>query len=220
MGLTSAPPTPTRPNAAARAGLPLPTRQRRPGWTALALTLIIGLGTVGAWLYSAAGSKTSVIVVAREVPAGRSIARTDLSTVAVAGPVTAIAGQRLDEVVGQTASVQLLPNMLLQRSMISANPGLSSTQAQVGVAVKPGQIPADGVVPGDVVTVVQLPAPDAGPAGSATVLVQRAEVFASRDDPALAGGTLLTLVVPVDKAVSVAAASGAGRAAVIRVAPR
>ncbi len=88
------------------------------------------------------------------------------------------------------------------------------------MAVKPGQIPADGVVPGDVVTVVQLPAPDAGPAGSATVLVQRAEVFASREDPALAGGTLLTLVVPVDKAVSVAAASGAGRAAVIRVAPR
>ena len=65
MGLTSAPPTPTRPNAAARAGMPLPTRQRRPGWTALALTLIIGLGAVGAWLYSAAGSKTCLLYTSR-----------------------------------------------------------------------------------------------------------------------------------------------------------
>jgi len=45
-------------------------------------------------------------------------------------------------------------------------------------------------------------------------------VFASREDTAQAGGTLLTLVVPIAQAVPVAAASAAGRIAVIRVAPQ
>lgn len=216
MTATTAPP---RPIASNRLGVALPTRQRRPGWTALALTLVVAFGALGAWLYSSAGAKTAVVVVVREVPAGHAIARTDVSTVAVAGSVTAIAGERLDSVVGQTTTVHLLPNMLLQRSMISAEPGLTAAQAQVGVAVRSGQIPADGLAPGDAVTVVALPAPDAPATSTPSVLVERAEVFAVREDPAQAGGTLLTLVVPTERAVSVAAASGAGRAAVIRVAP-
>lgn len=209
----------SRPVPPGRAGVALPTRQRRPGWTALALTLVVAFGAVGAWLYSSAGSKTAVVVVVREVPAGHVIDRADVSTVAMAGAVTAVAGERLDSVVGQTAAVHLLPNMLLQRSMVTAGPGLTPAQAHVGVAVRSGQIPADGLAPGDAVTVVELPAPDAPASTSASVLVERAEVFAVREDPAQAGGTLLTLVVPTQKAVSVAAASGAGRAALIRVAP-
>lgn len=208
------------PQAASRAGAALPTRQRRPGWTALAVTLVVAFAAIGAWLYSSAGAKTAVVVVVRQVPAGHVIARTDLSTVAVAGAVTAVSGQNLDSVVGQVAAVPLLPNMLLQRSMITTEPSLTATVAQVGVAVRSGQIPADGLAPGEAVTVVELPATGAPESASASVLVDRATVFAVRDDPALAGGTLLTLVVPAERAVAVAAASGAGRAALIRVAPR
>ena len=206
--------------SASRAGSALPTRQRRPGWTALALTLVVAFAAIGAWLYSSAGAKTAVVVVVRQVPAGHVIARTDLTTVAVAGAVTAVSGQNLDSVVGQLAAVPLLPNMLLQRSMITTEPALTPTMAQVGVAVRSGQIPADGLAPGDAVTVVELPPTGAPESASASVLVGWATVFAVRDDPALAGGTLLTLMVPAERAVAVAAASGAGRAALIRVAPR
>lgn len=214
-GRSTSPPQP-----AARAGAPLPTRQRRPGWTALAVTLVVAFAAIGAWLYSSAGAKTSVVVVVRQVPAGHVIARSDVSTVAVAGAVTAVSGQNLDSVVGQVAAVPLLPNMLLQRSMVTSEPALTSTLAQVGVAVRSGQIPADGLAPGDAVTVVELPPTGAPESASASVLVDQATVFAVRDDPALASGTLLTLVVPAERAVAVAAASGAGRAALIRVAPR
>jgi hypothetical protein len=208
----------TRPGALpGQAGAPLPTRQRRPGWTALAVMLIVGFAAAGAWLYTAAGAKTAVVVVVRDVPAGHRIARSDVSTVDVAGAVTAIAGGRLDSLVGQTAVVHLLPNMLLQRSMVTSAPGLPSTQAQVGVAVKSGQIPADGLAPGDVVEVAALPAANAIAPVTAQVLVERAEVFAVRDDPATPGGTLLTLVVPSGQAVPVAAASVAGQIALIRV---
>jgi hypothetical protein len=199
--------------------MPLPTRQRRPGYAALAVFLIIGFAAVGGWLYLQAGAKTPVVVVVADVPAGHTIQRADLSTVPVAGGVTAIAGNHMDSVVGQAAAVHLLPNMLLQRSMVTSGSGLSSGSAQVGVAVKSGQIPADGLVPGDRVQVVRLPDPAAAEAQPARMLVDRAEVYAAREDPAQAGGTLLTLVVPREKAAEVAAASGAGQAAVIRVSP-
>jgi hypothetical protein len=179
--------------------------------------LIVGFAAVGAWLYTAAGAKTAVVVVVRDVPAGHRIARSDVSTVDVAGGVTAIDGDRLDSVVGQAAAVHLLPNMLLQRSMVTSATGLAPSQAQVGVAVKSGQIPADGLAPGDVVEVAALPAANATLPGMPQVLAERAEVFAVREDPATPGGTLLTLVVPTAQAVPVAAASVAGQIALIRV---
>jgi flagella basal body P-ring formation protein FlgA len=97
----------------------LPTRQRRPGLVALAIALIVGLAALGMYLYQQAGAKTPVLVVAREVPAGHVVARADLTAVSVAGPVTAVAAGHIDSVVGQTAAVDLLPNMLVQRSMLT-----------------------------------------------------------------------------------------------------
>ena len=196
----------------------LPTRQRRPGWVALGVALVVGFAAIGAYLYTAAGAKTAVVVVVREVPEGRQIVRADLSTVAVAGGVTAIAGSGLESVVGQTAAVRLLPNMLLQRSMVTSGAVLAATEAQVGVVVKPGQIPADGLRPGDVVEVVALPSASSAKPGPPEVLVERARVFAAREDPSQLGGTLLTLVVQKTQAVPVAAASGAGQIALIKVA--
>ncbi len=201
--------------------MPLPTRQRRPGWTALAVALILGFAALGAYLYVQAGAKTPVVVVVADVPAGHVLTRTDVSTVAVAGGVTAIAAERLDTVVGQRASVHLLPNMLLQNSMVSDQPGLSAAQAAVGVVVKSGQIPADGLTPGDTVAVVALPpAATSTGAAAAQVIVASALVDAFRQDPAQTGGSLLTLIVPRESATAVAAASGAGKIALVEVAPR
>ena len=41
---------------------PLPTRQRRTGWTALGAVLVIGIGAAFGYLYSTAGSKEPVVV--------------------------------------------------------------------------------------------------------------------------------------------------------------
>ena len=207
----------------ARAGAPLPTRERKPGYVAMAVLLIVGLAALFGFFYQQAGSKQPVVVVAREVPAGHVLQREDLSTVDVAGGVVAIAGANLESVLGQVATVPLLPNTLLQRSMVTDENPLTADQARVGVALKSGQIPAEGVQPGDVVQVVQLPgdgqaAPTKDQAGP-PVLVDRATVYAAAEDPALSGGTLLTLVVPADMAPLVAVAGAAGRVAVIAVRP-
>ena len=123
----------------ARVGAPLPIRQKRPGYAALAMVLIVGLAAVGAYFYSQAGKKVPVVVVTTDVPAGHKIQRGDLSTVQVAGSMTAIGGANLNSVVGQTAVVELLPNTLLQRSMVTSAPALDSSAAQVGVAVSRGR---------------------------------------------------------------------------------
>lgn len=204
----------------ARVGAPLPIRQKRPGYAALAVVLIVGLAALGAYFYSQAGKKVPVVVVTTRVPAGHTIERSDLSTVQVAGNVTAIGGANLNSVVGQTAVVELLPNTLLQRAMVTSAPALTSSVAQVGVAVSPGQIPADGLNPGDTVQVLQLPVKNSASSvapSAPSVLAAGATVYSSTSDPSRSGGTLLTLVVPKPAAGAVAAASNAGLIALIRV---
>jgi len=205
-----------------RSAGPLPTSRRRPGIVALGVGLVIGLGSLGAWLSVHAGAKTPVVVVVSEIPAGHRIGRADVSTVAVAGGVTAIAGANLGSVVGQDAAVTLLPGMLLQRSMVTAATGVAPREAEVGVAVASGQIPADGLRPGDTVQVLRLPGTASTRADrsedSVRELVDSAVVFSVRADPAQAGGTLITLTVPSEDGPSVAEASGAGQVALLRIA--
>jgi hypothetical protein len=197
---------------------PLPTRQRRTGYAALGLLLIIGLGAAFGYLYSTAGEKVPVVVVASKVAAGEVIERSDLSTVDVAGDITAIAGANLESVVGERAAVGLLPNTVLQRSMVTDVDPTPAGLVQVGVAVKGGQIPAEGLVPGDQVQVLRLPPQGGtGPAVVPDVVVVKAAVFAAVPDPVQAGSTLLTLLVPAEQAAAVAGASGAGAVALLKV---
>jgi Flp pilus assembly protein CpaB len=204
-----------------RPGTPLPVRQKRPGYAAIAIVLIVGLGALGAYFYSKAGEKTPVVVVTKDVPAGHRITRDDLSTVNVAGGVTAIAGSHLDSVVGQVAAVELLPNTLLQRAMVTSASPLPAGSSMVGVELKPGQLPAAGVTDGAHVQVLQLPNKNTTSASSspqnATVLATSATVYDSASDPSQTGGTLVTLIVPSDEAAPIAAASSAGLVALVQV---
>lgn len=201
------------------ARLPLRTRQRKPGYIALAVALVVGLAAAGGYFYTVAGSKTPVVVVVNEIPAGHVVTREDLSTVDVAGGVTAVAAANIGTVVGQTATVTLLPDTLLQRSMVTDGPLLGADEAQVGVEVVGGQLPADGLLPGDTVLVLQLP--DKSQAGTqleATTLVEKATVFATAADPSDASGTLVTLVAPAAAAPAIAVASNFKLVALVKVA--
>ena len=196
----------------------LPTRQRHRGFIALAVALIVGFGAIGGYLYSTAGAKTPVVMVIHRIGVGQVVQRSDLTTVPVSGRVVAVAGDNLASVVGLRAAVTLLPDTLLQRAMVTAGQSVPAGQAQVGVAVRSGQIPADGLAAGDLVRVVQLPTKGSADA-QASVLTERAQVFSSRPDPALSGGTLVTVVVPEAASTAVAAASGVGAVALVKVAP-
>lgn len=227
-GGSSSPATATAAGAAREvvARSPLPVRQRRPGLAAVGVIVVLGMGAVFGWMYTTAGEKTPVVVMAREVPVGQVIERSDLSTVDIAGSVTAIAGANLSTVVGQRAAVGLMPGTLLQRSMLTDGEPIAAGQVQVGVALKPGQLPADGVVAGDKVMVLglgQAAGPSQTPAESSTaapgpvVLADAATVFAVRADPTQTGGTLVTLLVATAQGPVIAEASSTGNTALIKV---
>ena len=181
------------------------------------MIVVLGMGAVFGWLYTTAGEKTPVVVMAKQVPVGQVIERADLSTVDVAGSVTAIAGANLQSAVGQRAVVGLLPGTLLQRGMLTSGDPIPAGQVQVGVALKAGQLPADGVTAGDTVAVLRLGASPAGAAAAPVVLADAATVYAVREDPTQTGGSLVTLVVTADQGLAIAEASSTGNAALIKV---
>jgi hypothetical protein len=181
---------------------------------------MVTVGALTGFTFSRAGAKAPVVVMVRTVPAGHVITRADLSTVALAGALTTIAARDLSAVVGRRVKVTALAGTPLQRSMLSTAADLQEDQAQVGLAVAAGQIPADGVQAGDTVEVLRLPGTDSGeaPSDPAQILVEAASVWSAQPDPAHPGGMLLTVTVPSETVGATVSASGAGQVAVVRVA--
>ena len=195
---------------------PLPTSNRPRGYVALAAVLIVGFAVLGYWFYAQAGDKVSVLVAAREIPAGHVITSADVVSEPVAGGITAVAADHLSEVVGHTAAVEILPRTPVQLAMISTGNPLPAGDLLVGVAETPGQIPSSGLAPGDVVDVLQLPSKTAPTASVSSPLLATAVVFDVRPNPAVEGGTLLTLEAPKAAAYAITTASDAGLVALVQ----
>lgn len=203
---------------------PLSTRTRPKGYAALAVALIIGLGALGYYFYTTAGAKVPVVVASRDIAVGHTITRADLSTIEVSGGITAVGGNNLSSLEGQTAAVGIKAETPIQRSMVTTGSTVKAGQGLVGVATVAGQIPSSGLAPGDKVEVFSLPqkatdvAPStSGSAASAAVLVPSATVFDVRANPSASGGTLLTLIVPSTSAYGVAQASNSGLIALVKI---
>jgi hypothetical protein len=217
-----APPTTANGHRPGLQGTALPTRTRPKGYAALAVALIIGLGALGYHFYTTAGAKVSVVVAVKDIPVGHTIDRSDLRTTEVSGGVTAVGGGNLSSLIGQHAAVEILPNTLVQRAMVTNGSTVHSGQSLVGVAADPGQIPSSGLAPGDKVEVLQLPqkGTSGGSSGSAAtqaVLVPSATVYDVRANPSTSGGTLLTLIVPSADSFGVAQASNNSLIALVKI---
>src|SRR3954466_6402780 len=83
-----------------------PTKPRRNGaLIAVGVLLMVGCGLIAAVLQMRATSKTAVLAVAHQVPAGQVIRSSDLSTVSISGGggLRAIGAADRSSVVGETA---------------------------------------------------------------------------------------------------------------------
>lgn len=196
---------------------PLPTRARRPGLIALAVLLIVGFALSGAVLVSRAGDTTDVLVAARPVAAGHVIEPADLRAIKVAGPVRAIPAMEMSTVVGSTAAVGLVDGQVLNRAMLTAAMVPAPDQAMIGLALAPGQFPADGIAIGDQVLAVMIPAAGDTATPPTARALTTAEVYGLRADPSHGGDTLVTLVVPLTMANQVLAQSAVGRIGLVKV---
>ena len=199
------------------------TPARRPRrWNttrALVGVVVIAICTIGAMtLFSSAADRTSVIVLARDVPAGAVIAESDLGSVSVS------AGSRLktvptagaDRVVGRTAAADLAAGSLLNPDQVIDAPALPAGTVVASAVLKDGQAPVDLAV-GDVVDIVETTAVDAFGVGEARSRGTGQVVALSHPGDG-ENASVVSLAVPSDAAVAVSAAGAAGRLSLV-VAP-
>ncbi len=121
-------------------------------------------------LYAAAGNRTAVVVVEHPLVQGQPITSADLgqADVSVSGGVRFIAVADASVIEGKLAASAIPAGSLLTPSDLSAARGVVAGDAVVGLALKDGQFPAGGLVPGQQVMVVQTGTPGSPLTATAT----------------------------------------------------
>lgn len=133
--------------------LPVSPRERKPALAALAVLLILGGALASAYLVMASGQRVSAIRIAQPVAAGQQIPQSALEEVQVGDTgVQYINWSERLNVSRYYASVPLVKGALLTNGMISRTDEAAKGRLVVGLALKPGQLPSDGVESGKKVT--------------------------------------------------------------------
>ncbi|MDQ2727556.1 MAG: SAF domain-containing protein [Actinomycetota bacterium] len=200
---------------------PAPTLRRSrnlPG-AVLGVLLIIVCSLVVATLASSSGRRTQVLVIVKPIAAGTPIQVGDLRAAGVAADssVRGIRSSQAATVVGRIAADNLVPGALLVSSELAAGPRVAKGTTIVGLALKPGFLPAN-IAPQDNVTVLDTPTGSASSTanGAAGVLAGGATVYSV--DPSPDGQTtLVSVVVPAASAPAVAEANAQGGISLVLV---
>ncbi|MFF1517045.1 SAF domain-containing protein [Streptomyces sp. NPDC058305] len=135
-------------------------RRRRPGVIALSLGLIAAGGAGVAVLLLQVGHRTDVVTVVRDVQVGQVLTEEDLgkASISLDPAVKAVTTDHLDQVVGKRAAVELRPGSLLAPSQVTTDSLVKAGEQLVPIGLKPEQIPATALVPGQKVQLVHVPA--------------------------------------------------------------
>ena len=214
---------------------------RRPLLAIGSLVLVVVSAAGFASLYAHAGGRVAVVAVARGVPAGTTIEARDLTIVQVTltPSLHAVGARSLPRIIGQQALYPLFAGTLLVPSEVVREPGPAPGDAVVGVATKPGQLPAMGVKPGQTVAVIMTTQPgetitglgssqsstsglNVGATAAGAVLAPQAMVLDVLSQPASSTGAsdgtiIVSVVVPASLAPAIASASAAGQVALVLV---
>ena len=120
-------------------------------------------------LYSTADRKVPALVTVRAVPEGRQLTPADLgiAQVAVSPGVAYLPVDEFPSVSGKRAATAIPVGTLVTPADLTSAPAIPTGDAVVGVALKDGAYPTDGLAPGDQVLVVQTAAPGASVGTSA-----------------------------------------------------
>ncbi|MFI9772123.1 SAF domain-containing protein [Streptomyces sp. NPDC052415] len=151
---------PQGPSALAVAPPRVSARRRRPGVIALSLALIAAGGAGVAVLLLQVGNRTEVLTVVRDVQVGQVLTENDLgkASIALDPSVKAVRGDDMDSVVGKRAAVELKPGSLLAPAQVTKDSLVKAGEQLVPIGLKPEQIPATALVPGQKVQLVHVPA--------------------------------------------------------------
>jgi hypothetical protein len=212
--------------ATAAAALPKPvsTRRKRPALIGLSVALIAAGGLVGAMALTAAGQHSNVLVVAKPLAFGQVITRDDLTVASISldPALQPVGSDRLSFIVGKHAAVQLQPGTTLTPSEVTSNALVQPGQQLVGIEVKPGQLPATPLTPGENVLVVSTPGqnpatdPSASAGGVPSTLPAQVVHVGSPDST---GDLTVDVAVDANSGAPLAARASTGNIAIIVQSP-
>ncbi|MWA12853.1 RcpC/CpaB family pilus assembly protein [Streptomyces sp. BA2] len=217
--------------------LPAPPRERKPALAALAVLLIL-IGALGATvLVLRAGERVEVVKVTAEIPAGESVSDDNVTSVMVADDtsINYVKWSQVDDLRKLKATNTIPKGAVAVGEMFSSKSGLPAGKSAVGVSLKEGQYPADGLKAGDSVDVYQVgddasggSSSDKGTGGSAgtgasdspIVSAARVSSVADKSDATVSTGALgITLLVDSADAAAVTRAASAGAVSLVQVSP-
>lgn len=132
--------------------LPARPRERKPALAALAVLLIVGGALASTTLVLRSSQTVPAIGVARHVARGQRIPPDALRQVQVArSGVEYVPWAQRDQVARYYAATALVPGSLLAHRQVSTSRMVGPGQVVVGLALKPGQLPAGQLKAGDTV---------------------------------------------------------------------
>ena len=225
MTTTMAPPRPgsPAPSPEGRTGFRLSSGayRRRPWQIGLGIALVVLCGAIGATVFQSSAKRVSVVIAARNLPAGTVLTPADLATgsLPASDNITAMSASGINVLVGQQLAVPTTRGQLMVRAMVSTHPPLAAGSEVVGILLKGDQIPSVPIVVGDRVQVIAVSTPGEASSGSSTVgtsLVASATVLAI--GPASSTQTQyvadLSLEIPATSAPKVAGYAAADQIAI------
>ncbi|WP_158578989.1 SAF domain-containing protein [Spongiactinospora rosea] len=174
---------------------------------------LTGLGALIGWeVYAAATRHTPVLVMARDVSVGQVLQLQDLRTVSMGMDPGVARFDASDKpmVIGKRAAVGLKSGTLLAPSQVTDQVIPGPGEVVVPLALKPSQLPARGLRPGDQVTITV--AADAG--AQREVLYHHGRV--DRVSPIDADGfVVVDVIVPAADGPALARQAAAGKTALV-----
>lgn len=178
---------------------------------AIAAVLIGALAAV--WIWTTSATATDVVAVREAVQRGEVIDRADLEVVKVGldPSLDIVPASRIDQVAGQRAATDLAPGGLLAAGSVRNEVLPKAGETLVGVGLAPTMHPAEPLLAGDRVRVVETP----GQQGEVITAPVVMEAVVSRVTVLETGDTLVDVLVPTQKAAELAARAATGRVALV-----
>ncbi|WP_149203873.1 SAF domain-containing protein [Actinotalea subterranea] len=189
--------------------------RRRRGVIAGGLMVTALAGALVAWLVGAAGGRTDVLVVARDVPYGQTLVAGDLTLTAVAVDtlVETVPADQLDAMLGLVAATDLPAGALLSPAQVTADAPPGDGEVLVPLPVNSERLPAGGVQAGDRLLVVDAPTAGADPLPTAP---RTFEVTVIRlGEPDMNGLSVLDVAADENDGAGLAARAASGRFALV-----
>ncbi len=205
--------------------LPARPRERKPALAALAVLLILGGALASMSLVLRSGQTVAAIGIARSVARGERISLSAMHQVQVARTgVDYVPWEQRNQVTRYYAAVPLVPRSLLAHAQVSISQGAKSGQVVVGLALKPGQLPAGQLRAGDTVrvyaVVASASAQNSGTTSQSKLLAEAARVYSVRngDEASIGESTVqMSIVVTEDEAGPVTQAAANGNVALVLI---